>query len=218
MSFQDLVAASQEYFPSLQIKYKDQSWLMKILGKILFFNPSFMASYTTTIGQTIYFPNEKFVKAHPVSVSVILLHELVHMHDQKKISQPLFAISYLFPQILVPICLLLMFLVSWKIMLPLALLCLLPIPAFFRAYWEKRAYLASLYMMQLLGNRMNFDPHLPDQEKLFIQGFHDSTYYFMWPFTDINRQFDQAIPKLQASQRPYQDAVFDMLEELVTKV
>lgn len=218
MSFQELVIASRKYFPSLQIKYKNQSWWMRWLGKLLFFNPAFMTSYTTTFGHTIYYPDEKFLKTRSISSSVILLHELVHFYDRKRVSPFLFALSYLFPQILVPIFGMLMLAVTWKIMLPLMLICALPIPAVFRMYWERRAYLSSLYVMQLLGNRLHFNPHLKIQEKQFIECFHGSSYYFMWPFHDINEQFDKVVDKTLVAQRPFEDPVFDMLEDLVTKV
>lgn len=218
MSFQELVVSAQEYFPKLKIKFKDQSWFMKTLGKIMFFNPGFMTTYTTTIGDTVYFPNINYIKLHSVSSSVVLLHELVHMYDQKKVSKPLFAISYLFPQILSPICLFLLFLITWKIVVPLSLLFLLPIPAVFRMYWEKRAYISSLYTIELLSKRLKFDPHLDVHEKGFIEQFKNSFYYYMWPIFNLNKEFDAALVKAQVGQRPYQDAVFDMLDDLVTKV
>src|SRR5208283_2209132 len=104
MSFQDLVAAATVQFPNLQVKYKDQSTFMKILGKILFFNPSFMTSYITTIGDTIYFTTESYTTQDSLDASIVLMHELVHMTDEKTYSKPLFAISYLFPQILALLC------------------------------------------------------------------------------------------------------------------
>lgn len=218
MSFQELLTASKKYFPKLQIKYKDHSPLMKVASKLLFFNRGFMSQYTTTIGETIYFPNEKFVKLHPVSSSVVLLHELVHLHDQKKISKPLFMFSYLFPQILVPIFLMMALFISWKITLPLALVSLAPVPAIFRMYWEKRAYLSSFYTLQILGDRLHFNPHLKAQERVFLRYFHDSSYYYMWPFHDINKRFDEALDKANLGKRPFEDPVFDMLDDLASKV
>jgi hypothetical protein len=218
MSFQDLLTSAQKYFPSLQVKYKDQSWFMKLLGKIMFFNPGFMKTYTTTIGSTVYFPNETFVKIRPISGCVILMHELVHMYDEKKLTKPVFSFSYLFPQILVPIFLLMLFFVSWKIALPLALLSLAPLPAYFRMTYEKRAYISSLYTMQLLGKRLNFDPKLSIQASAFVKHFKDSSYYFMWPFGKLEGEFTQAVTDIQAGKRPYDSPVFDMLDDLVTKV
>jgi hypothetical protein len=217
MAFQDLVTAAQKYFPDLQIKYKDQSWFMKLLGTIMFFNKAFMTNYTTTIGSTVYFPSESFVKARPVSAAVVLLHEIVHVNDAHKISKPLFGFLYLTPQILALLCLPL-FLISWKIALPLVLLFSAPIPSPFRTHFEKRAYLTSLYSINSLSNRLNFKPLLATQEDSFVEQFKDGSYYFMWPFSDLKKDFDDAVSKVQAGQRPYDDTVFDIIDDLVTKV
>src|SRR5258708_39606218 len=126
MSFQDLVKNAQRYFPSLQIKYKNQSSFMKFLGALMFFNKGFMTSYTTTIGSTIYAPTEKFFQLHPVSGAVVFMHELVHLYDQKRIGKLWFQFTYALPQILA-LPALLLFLISWKIALPVILFLLLPI-------------------------------------------------------------------------------------------
>jgi hypothetical protein len=218
MSFQDLVTAAQKYFPDLQIKYKDQSWFMKLIGKLIyFFNKSFMTSYTTTIGSTVYFPTESFVKVRPVSAAVVLLHELIHVYDAQRLSKPIFYFLYLFPQILALFCLPL-FLVSWKIALPLVLLFAAPLPAYFRMQFEKRAYLTSLYAINKLATQLSFKPLLATQEQVFINRFKDSSYYFMWPFNNLQKDFDEAVVKIRAGQRPYEDPVFDILDELTTKV
>lgn len=213
MTFQNLVDAAQKYFPDLQIKYKNESKLMQLLSKLLFFNKSFMTSYTTTIGSTVYFPTETFVKARPISSMVVLLHELVHIRDAHKYSKPLFGFLYLTPQILTLLCLPLL-LVSWKLAL-LMLLFAAPIPSFFRMHFERRAYLSSLYAMSALGKKMNFDPKLDVQSKYFIQQFKDSSYYFMWPFGDIEKQFAQGIVNIKDGKRPFEDPVFDILDDLV---
>jgi hypothetical protein len=217
MSFQDLVENAQQYYPDLQIKYKDQSTFMKILGKILFFNKDFMDSYTTTIGSTVYFPNEKFVKTRPVSASVILLHELIHINDAKKVSKPAFGFLYLFPQILSILFLILM-LLSWKLFLPLLVLSLLPIPAYFRMYYEKRAYLVSLYVIQSLSIRLNFKIDLNESKSGFLSQFKGSAYYFMYPFSSIDKDFDSGTQKIINNLRPYDDKVFDTIDVLVKKV
>lgn len=219
MSFQNLVTAAQEYFPKLKIKYKNHSWFMKLLSVVFFFSPGFMTRYTTTIGNTVYFPSKEFVQKHEVSSCIIVLHELVHLYDQKIMSKSLFLFTYLFPQILSPICLLLIFLLTWKIMLPLAIIFALPIPAVFRMYWEKRAYFSSFYVLQLLASKLKFNPHLKAQEHIFLRYFHDSSYYFMWPFKKaIRGQFDQALQLSKEGKRPYEDPVFDILDDLINKV
>lgn len=213
MSFEDLVTAAKQYFPDLSIKYKNQSSFMKFIGFLLFFNKGFMTDYTTTIGSTIYFPSAATLKVRPVSGSLVLLHELVHVHDAKKITKFLFGFLYLSPQIWALLCLPL-FLFSWKIALILMLLFLCPIPAYFRMYFEKRAYLASLYALSLLSKRLNFPATLATQEQSYLNHFKDSTYYFMWPFGNLKKDFDDGVAKIKAGQRPYEDPVFDIIEKL----
>lgn len=216
MSFQNLIQSAKIYFPDLQIKYKKDNFLMKILGKILFFNPEFMSSYTTTIGHNVYYPNKSFVKTRPVSASIILLHEISHMYDSKKIGKLLFILSYLFPQILSLLFIPLLF-ISWKIALPFLLLSA-PLPAIFRMYYEKRAYISSLYVMYVLGKKMKFDPKLEERKQNFIKQFIGSYYYFMWPFSNINQEFDNAMAKIQSDQHPFKDNLFDILDQLLKQV
>jgi hypothetical protein len=78
MTLQSLVSDAQKYFPKIQIKYKSESWLMKALSYLLFFKKDFMQD-CMTIGQTIYFPSQHFVKLHPVTSIVLFLYELVHI-------------------------------------------------------------------------------------------------------------------------------------------
>jgi uncharacterized membrane protein len=217
MSFDSLVQAAQNYFPSLRIRYKNESWLMKIIGAILFFNKGFMTDYITTIGSTVYFPSREFVANHAASADIILLHELIHIHDAQRLTRLLFSILYLFPQILA-----LMFfpllLISWKLALPF-LLFLLPVPAYFRMQFEKRAYLTSLYALKRLSKRLVFLPLLKSQEILFIDQFVGAGYYWMWPFRDgLQKEFDAAIDRVNSDQRPFDDKIFDVLDQLMLQV
>lgn len=181
----------------------------------MFFNKSFATSYVTTINSTIYYPSENQIKITPISSGIILLHEIVHINDSKKITKPLFIFLYLFPQILAPLFLLLL-LISCKIFLFLFLLFILPIPAYFRMQFEKRAYLSSLYSSYVLGKTLNFSPILDKQKNNFISQFTGFSYYFMWPFSSyIKNEFDQAINKINAGQRPYEDPIFDIIDDLI---
>jgi|ERR1035437_4163522 hypothetical protein len=213
MLFQDIVQNAKQHFPNLQIKYKDSSLLMKILGTILFFNKSFMTDYTTTIGSTVYFPTESFVNTRPISSSMVLLHELTHLWDSKKISNILFTILYLSPQSLILLALPLL-LVSWKIAL-LFLIFAAPIPSYFRMYFERRAYFASLYVMSKLGKKLNFDPELNKNKDYFVEQFKGPFYYFMFPFNSINKDFDAALIKINNNKRPFESLVFDILDDLI---
>lgn len=217
MAFQDLVTAAQKYFPDLQVQYKDQSTFMKILGMILFFNKSFMTDYTTTIGSTVYFPTASFPQNNSTSASIVLMHELVHISDEKKWGRLIFSFLYLTPQILVLLCLPLLF-INWYIALPLLLLFASPLPSWFRMYFEKRAYMASLYVLNALSKKQGFPALLASQEGIWLEQFQGSGYYYMWPFSNLKTEFDAAVAKIQAGQRPYEDPIFDTLDILVNSV
>ncbi len=216
MSFQNLVQAAQKYFPDLQVKYKDQSALMKFIGTLLFFNKEFMTQYATTIGSTIYFPTETFTKAHPISSATIFLHELIHINDSKKITKPFFSFLYIFPQVLSILLIPLLF-INWKIALPF-IIFLAPFPAYFRMYYEKRAYLASLYCLNMLSKKLSFAINLDIQKSDFVSRFKGSTYYFMWPFSNIDTIFNTAVNDILQGKRPYEDPIFDILDDLINNV
>jgi hypothetical protein len=214
MSFQKLVDAAQKYFPSLQIKYKNTSLLMKIVGTILFFNKDFTDNYTTTLGSTVYFANESYTRLRPISAAVVLLHELVHIEDAKKFTPFLFVTLYLMPQLLSIFCLPLLFVLSWKLVVPICLLLAAPLPAYFRMIFEKRAYLSSLYVLHRIGKKFHFEPHLKTQAIYFNNQFKNSFYYFMWPL-GIKKDLNEALIKIEAGNRPFQDPIFDVLDNLI---
>lgn len=180
MAFNELVAKAQTYFPSLKIKYKDQDPLMKVLGTLMFFNPQFKTSFVTTIGDTIYFPNKEYTDH--TSVSEVFIHECTHIHDEQEIGAARFKLGYLFPQILALPMLLLLFVLTWKIVVPLALACLLPWPAPFRAKSERRAYFVS---MRVGYTMYSVDPELSGP--LYAKNFKNSSYYWMMPFGEDKR-------------------------------
>lgn len=205
-----------QYFPKAKIGFKDQSTFMKIIGALLFFNPGFMTQFITTIGDTIYYPSATYVNSHPVSSFVVLLHELVHVYDEKKYSKILFMLSYLLPQLLVLLFLPLLFLVGWKFAL-ISLVFLAPFPAYFRMHFEKRAYIASLYVMQKLNmSHPDYKIDIDDRSNFFTQQFKNASYYFMWPFSNINSDFTKAVDAIKSGNRPYEDKLFDILDEIVS--
>jgi|SRR5579885_1002689 len=204
-----------QFFPDVKIAYKDQSTLMKILGFLLFFNPAFMTSYITTLGSTIYFPSQTYVNAHPVSSLVVLLHELTHVKDEKKISKVLFSLAYLLPQLLVLLFLPLLFIFGWKVAL-FSLIFLAPLPAYFRMIFEKRAYMTSIYVINKLNQtHPDYKINLDDQTKFFVAQFKNFSYYVMWPFNSIDKEFATALQLIKDGKRPYEDPVFDILDQIV---
>jgi hypothetical protein len=217
MNIDNLITDAKTYFPNLKVQYKDSSSFMKLLGYILFFNKRFMTSYTTTIGSTIYFPNEKFITSRPNSAITIFLHELVHVHDANRFNKFIYSLLYLFPITLLLVAIPLFF-ISWEIALVLAVLSLCPLPAYFRMYFERRAYMVSLYAIQKLSEKKNFNSHLDKSKDYFISEFKSSSYYFMWIFPNINKQFDDAVANIKANKHPYEDPIFKIIDDLINRI
>lgn len=216
-----LVLNAQRYFPNLKIKYKDTSFWMKALSILLFFNKDFMSKFTNTFGSSIYYPSKQYVENNPIISEVTLLHELVHMHDFKKKGAILYSFLYGFPQILF-IFFLPIFFFSWKIALVLCLISLLPLPAYFRMNFEKRGYLCSLYALNAFGKKLNISPAdiqntLDKNKEIFYKEFSSPSYYFMWAFSSLKSDFDKGVNKIKAGLRPYDDEVFDMIDDLLSK-
>lgn len=84
--------------PGFKVKFKDESFLMKVLGFLAHpFNPDFLSTYTTTLGKTVYFPSRVYYESNPAGSMKTLFHEGVHLWDEQQ--HPLtFKASYLFPQ------------------------------------------------------------------------------------------------------------------------
>ena len=212
MSSSNLISKAQTYFPKLQIAYKDTSKLMKVLGILLFFNKSFMTDYTTTIGNTIYLPNANYPIDHPQEFADVFIHECVHLYDQKRINNLVYQAAYLFPQILAPFICLLMFIVSWKIILPIVILSLAPIPAPWRTYFEKRAYFVQMYVANQLYN----DNILTDGYT-YLSWFVNSNYYWMDPF-EKDASFEQEAANISNGNPSCkgEPALYQMILDLIT--
>lgn len=212
--FDDTVVRAKKEFPDLQIKFKNESIFMKILGMILFFNPAFMSTYITTIGNTMYFPSNEYVTKSSTAASIVLLHELVHVFDSKKENKLLFSILYLMPQILVLFFFPLLFLIGWKIAL-LSLVFLAPIPAYFRMKPERRAYTISLYAIHKFGEK-GHKVNIDTGKNEIINQFKTGSYYFMWPFQSINTYFDEVVKQLELGNRPYDEPeVYDLIDRVI---
>lgn len=177
-AFDKIVSLGEKKY-GLKIQYKDKSLLMKLIGKILFFNPRFMTNYVTTIGSTVYFPTSQSIDRDRTSAAAILAHELVHISDSKEVTSFVFSYTYLFPQVLALLSVLSFFSSNLWIF---CLLFLLPLPSPMRTYWELRGY--------AMSDAVNFKltkSFLPTEfiTKQFLSG----AYYFMWPFKeDIERR------------------------------
>lgn len=190
-----------KYCNKLNIKYKNESWFMKFLSKILFFAPEFTSKYTTTIGNSVYFPSRLFVESNSLKQIETLAHEFRHIFDSNKYSNIIFSLSYLFPQILFILIIPLIFLIGWYSLF--CLIFLLPLPAYFRMRWELNGYIMSIFV----GYYLMREKGIADAEILKLlnkfakridkNAFRGPVYYFMWPFGVI-KQLEDAVEKIHS--------------------
>ena len=163
----------------IDVAYKDSSSLMKFLSKLLFFVPDFQTRFTTTIGNTIYFPNEDRLKDE--SSLDLIAHEVRHIHDSQL--DKLYNLKYLFPQMLSLLFFTLCFVSLW-FLIP-AFLCLAPLPAYWRMKIELNGYTTSLFVQNLILEERNFPlekrlNNLLNAANKMNNAFISSSYYFMW--------------------------------------
>ncbi len=182
----------------MEFKFKTDSSFMKLLNLFVGrFNKRFMSNFTTTIGNTIYFPSEDWLfgrdfvtKDNGTPFTVVeqerlgaerawkvVAHEIVHYDDGEKIGQIPYSTWYLFPQIpLFVIGLVLGFVLGPWLFLT-ALSGLIPFPAPGRKYYEMRGYAVSMAVLMWSENRALAEP--PDY---IVKSFTTGNYYWMWPF------------------------------------
>lgn len=166
--------------PKAKIITKDKTFLMKALTWFFVktkINPAF-STYYTTIGSTIHAPLG-FEELDEKSILEVIMHETVHLKDSKKWGL-LFSLSYLLPQLLAVFALL-AFLSPWFL---LFLLFLAPIPAYFRYYWERKAYRISILFARKVFK------YTDEQVKLYTHSFvvnnlSERYYYWAMPFKSV---------------------------------
>jgi len=181
--------------PNFEILSKKESFLMKMLSFVLFFNPLFMSSYVSVIYPKLYVPSHPWKEDDHYSAVLVLAHEWVHLSDRKRFGL-LFDIGYLFPQCLVFLSLLAPFLSWWWL---LCLLFLLPIPSLTRAWLEYRAYSVTMACMWWL-NEIEANYYWIE-----IQ-FTGRWYYFMWPFKGIIRKmYERKLEMIKKDQLTSQE-------------
>lgn len=179
----------KEEFPDYQLIDKRSSTLMKWLSKLLFFNKNFMSHYITVVGNKVYVPQLPWNEHKPFSACSVLAHEWVHMKDAKKFKF-LFKLLYLFPQILTPLALL----GFWNAWFFLFALCLLPIPAPFRAWFEFRAYVVSIAVRWWLAQSTTNIDWLTKQ-------YTTSSYYWMFPAKKfLAKKFEQEFERIKRDE------------------
>ncbi|MEL7064628.1 MAG: hypothetical protein AAFP00_12885 [Bacteroidota bacterium] len=190
--FEQLCDELQQVVP-FQIKFKDESWEMQVLNVfIVWFNPHFMTSFTTVIGNTIYFPTQSYIAHNPQSAMRTLAHETVHLLDAEEHGYVRFSLSYLFPQILASGVLLFPFIGLYSL---LFLLFLLPIPAPLRAKYEARAY--AIDVLTSLPSQRS------DAIERIVDLFEGWDYYRMFPFREqTEEQLMHWVQEAEAGRDP----------------
>lgn len=169
----------------MYVEPKSSSKLMRAIGwlfAITKISPQFMERYYTTIGQTVYVPDDLLKDADIKNLIRVLTHESIHIMDSKRLTDLLFKFLYLFPQSLASLALLsflaplsLSFL--WCLMF---LLCLAPLPAPFRYWFELRAYRTSILFARK-EDKLN-DEQMNSIYEWITKQLSTSLYYFTWPF------------------------------------
>lgn len=160
----------------VKVAFKDESKLMLRLAKVLFFRPDFLTETVTTWGNILYYPSRQWLGQNPEQGWRELAHGLVHISDLRRVSKPVYALSYLFPQCL---SLLALGFVHSPYFL-LASLFLLPWPAPFRKHWEMRATAMSM-ATEIWGGK---EPSIEEA----VSRFSSRRYYWCWPFPALLRE------------------------------
>ena len=171
----DLLVKEYQKLVPFNVRYKEDSRAMRIISVLItWFCPTFMSHFTSVIGNSVYFPTRKFVERDEYGAMRILAHEVVHLLDQKRVSRPVFMISYLFPQILAAGVFSFPWLSWWALFF---LLFLAPLPAWPRYYFESRGY-----AMNVLTARNS-------RKTVILNGsvsqFTGWNYYRMYPFKEL---------------------------------
>lgn len=190
----------------LELKKKSSSKLMRAVGwlfKTLRVNDKFLTAYYTTIGHTVYIPDQTWdLLSNPTvplseelksTLLQVVVHESWHAMDEKRLTGPVFKFLYLFPQSLAGLSLLLGVLSSlatgsltpflWSL---LGLVFLAPLPAPWRYQFELRAYMTGLVFAKVNGVT-----ETQEYKSWIIKQLSTSLYYYTWPFPKgIQRTLD----------------------------
>lgn len=210
---------SLKNYYTFNIKYKNQSWMMKVLSIILFFNKGFMTEYITTIGNTIYFPNAECIAQNESAFMGVLAHEIVHVTQKEKYGMALYSLLYLFPQCLA-IFAGLAILAIWYLQFLWCLLFLLflaPLPAPWRKKFEVGGYTMTLYVSNLRMKRLKF-PDAAILSELSVQAlrishmnFKGPGYWFMWPF-GVDDELGKKVDDIRSGVISDTDEVYGRVE------
>jgi hypothetical protein len=190
----------QRFVPNYSVSLKKDSKLQRLIGWILakVGNKKYMDSFCTTIGQSTTIPDKEWP-----GLWAVLLHEGRHAQDSLKMSNGLFGLAYLMPQLIgilgvvYTLVILTGLIYGWPLWLLwgcVSLLFLAPLPAPFRAYAELRGYTVSLAVDYWSNEIFDEERYLD-----WLAGvFSGPDYYFMWTFKGmVRRHFQKVLQQLK---------------------
>jgi len=168
---------------------KSDIWWMRLVGM---FMPDFMRYVVTTLGNTIYLPDDYTKGRSKTAVLATLAHEYVHVSDYRR--SKLFLPSYVFPQLLAAFSVLAAFGAFYAPMYYFlgALVFLLPLPSPFRLYWELRGY--SMSMAVEIWTKGHLSPDTYNNISLSIRG---TTYWHYISKTALHRKLSKQLKKIE---------------------
>jgi len=199
--FEAAVERVTVHIPKFEVRYKNESWSSKVIAVLVWlFNRNYMRTYTTTRYPRVYFPTREFVTNDPKRAVKILAHEFVHLWDRKT-KGVWFTISYALPQLFLFLAILIAivtsFFLPWWVTVAcsvLCVLCVLPLPAYWRMEWELRGY-----TMNLAVNFWRYGSINPSTVEWIAKQFTGWGYYKMWPFkADMLRRLENATDEIKA--------------------
>jgi len=172
-----LVDTLRAEIPGFRIVRKDRSTLHRVihyalLGITFGRMRSYLDSYQTTIGRTVYVTSD-WDATDPDERYVTLRHEAIHLRQFRRFTLPGMAVLY----VLLP--------------LPIGL-------AWFRAQFEKAAYAESIRSAAEVWGPAH--PRRPSYRKHIIDQFVGPSYGWMWPFRGhLERWYDRVLATVETA-------------------
>jgi hypothetical protein len=80
---------------------------------------------------------------------------------------------------------------------------------------KKKSYLSSLYVIQKLSQTMHFTPHLDVESKNLI---HRLQHHWTRSALSLEIEFEGALLNIREGQRPFEDPIFDIIDDLLKNV
>jgi len=80
---------------------------------------------------------------------------------------------------------------------------------------KKEAYLSSLYVINKLSQTLHFVPHLEIEGKNLIKQLEGN---LLRSKHKLEQEFSQAIQLIKINKRPFEDKIFDIIDDLLSKL